>query len=127
MINDCGEAKNSHADAAANTPDENRIAVIPPQFCAALCSVAIVPLSVIKRLASSVITRPDAPCQHNDTADDMRRESLPVQQAELGNDICDEEDGNEPRVSVAYEVKVASHARDTGVPDIVAVEESGHI
>ena len=53
----------------------------------------------------------------------MRIYDPPHECLELEGDVTDVEDGQQPAVSVAFEVQVFLHAGDFGIADVGAIEE----
>jgi hypothetical protein len=68
-----------------------------------------------------------SPCKRDKRTNDMRWKNLPEQQAELEDNVRDEEYGHEPIISLALQVQIFGHARDPRISNIVPVQEGEHI
>ena len=63
------------------------------------------------------------PDKDDETGPDVRIYNPPHECLELEGDVTDVEDGQQPAVSVAFEMQVFLHSGDFGIADVGAIEE----
>lgn len=71
--------------------------------------------------------RPNLPTKHNNGADNVGREDLPHQNAELKDDVGDVEHVKQPLISHAIDIKIRGQAGNPSVSNVAAIEESQHV
>ena len=119
----------SYAYAASNAPRKNRKAIMPAQFWAAACNVAMMPLmkALPQHRFRSSWGSLYLPSENNDGTNNMGREDLPEEQRKLKDNVRNVEHGQKPVVSISDKVKVLFHACNLCITNIATVQESEQI